>query len=81
MITIAYTYEADYHCPACATKRFGTAHGKVIGTDDEGNEVHPVFDTDEWYASDLYSDLYEGSESATLACGTCGEVIDTVELR
>lgn len=29
MKVIAYTYEADYHCLDCATKRFG--HGEQAG--------------------------------------------------
>jgi hypothetical protein len=36
---VAYTYEADMHCPECAEKRFGPgAHG----FDHEGNEVGAV---------------------------------------
>lgn len=59
---IAYTYEADVHCPDCANHR--AAVGLLtrrpplqIGTDEhglafdlvdrEGNPVHPVFSTDE----------------------------------
>ncbi len=36
---VGYTYEADLHCPACASKRFPT----LIGTDSEGNDVGAVF--------------------------------------
>ena len=57
MRVIAYTYEADVHCPTCAANRF--AHSSVSGleldehgiwyghTDREGNLIHPVFDIDE----------------------------------
>lgn len=55
---IAYAYEADIHCADCAAKRFPTGHG----TDREGNEIHPVFDTDEQDASGVY-------------CGDCGDEI------
>lgn len=56
---IAYTYEADIHCPECAEKRFGPgAHG----TDREGNEVGAVAPWDETSP--------EGEH-----CGTCGKEI------
>ncbi len=41
--------------------------------DSENNAIHPLFDTDEWYANDIY----EGNESATLNCSDCGEEMDT----
>ncbi len=59
---IAYTYDADIHCPACAYRLFGPGresvpapgltdeHGIPYRTlDREGNAVHPVFSTDELY--------------------------------
>lgn len=56
MKPIAYTYDADQHCPDHAAERFGTdEHGNVYGTDTEGNEVHPVFsweETDDSYCSE-----------------------------
>jgi hypothetical protein len=73
MTVIAYTYEADHHCKDCAVARFGD---HPIWVDSEGNEVGAVFDTDEWYANDIY----EGNAKATLSCGTCGNVIEEVEL-
>jgi len=57
---IAYTYEADVHCPACTRARFKDQKLDGLSNDDfdqhwlrqdlvdrEGNPVHPVFDTDE----------------------------------
>ena len=62
---IAYTYEADAHCPSCAEARFGRgADGRWIAdgaTDDEGNDVGAVAPWDEW----------EGG----MSCGTCGGII------
>lgn len=60
MRIIAYTYEADVHCPACtrlyAFRRgqYGAHLGKADqhgiverATDREGNTIRPVFDIDE----------------------------------
>jgi len=61
---IAYTYEADTHCPACAESRFGrSARGFIAkdATDDEGNPVGAVFEWDE---------CPDG-----IVCGTCGGVV------
>jgi hypothetical protein len=73
---IAYTYEADYHCPACAVARFGqviltTSYGSI---DNEGNEVGTVAPWDEWW---------EPSEPGpqVLACGTCGVAIAEIAGR
>lgn len=74
---VAYTYEADYHCESCAEERFGRdKSGWITGRDNEGNEVGAVAPWDEWYANDVY----EGKASAVLVCGTCGEVIEEVDL-
>jgi hypothetical protein len=77
---IAYTYEADYHCPACTEERFGrTDDGYIAGEnadgtvseDTEGNAVGAVFPWDEWC---------QGTDEAeTLACSDCGCVIDETE--
>ncbi len=72
---IAYTYEADHHCPTCAWLRFGQdEHGFVPETaeDGEGNPVGAVAPWDEWW---------EPSETGvqTLACSDCGAVLDTTE--
>ena len=61
---IAYTYEADYHCPDCTTKRFGE---ECEGTDNEGNSVGAVFSWDEWWQLD--------EEREHLVCGDCGNVL------
>lgn len=73
---IAYTFEADYHCPDCTLERFGRdSRGDIAGEgaeDAEGNPIGAVFPWDEWF---------EPTESGpqTLACGTCGEVIEELE--
>lgn len=59
MRIIAYTYEADVHCPACTRVRFKDQSLTGLSndyfdehwlrcdlTDNEGNSVHPVFSTD-----------------------------------
>lgn len=68
MKIVAYTYDADTHCVACTQARFALhadrhkdydtdPHGVyVMAVDREGNEIYPVFSTDE---IDLSS------------CGTC----------
>ncbi|MDP2371904.1 hypothetical protein [Rhodoferax sp.] len=72
MRIIAYTYEADVHCPVCARARFAGAQELAgLSNDDfdehwlrmdlidcEGNPIHPVFDID---------------EHDFTHCGTCGE--------
>lgn len=72
---IAYTYEADHHCPSCAFKRFGRdERGDIAGEssiDGEGNPIGVVAPWDEWQQFD--------GEKETLACGTCGVVIETYE--
>jgi hypothetical protein len=86
MTVIAYTYDADYHCIDC-TKKYvrnneppesvqAVLDGEEEYSDSEGNPIHPVFSTDEWYANDIY----EGNAKATLSCSTCGNVIEEVEL-
>ena len=67
---IAYTYEADHHCPDCAKERFGVDRNGFVpedAEDNEGNPVGVVAPWDEWQS-------FEGGDE-TLACGTCGEVI------
>ena len=58
---IAYTYDADVHCPACADAAYAAGrlvrsgrqgeydeHGLPMSLiDSEGNPVRPVFSTDE----------------------------------
>lgn len=69
---LAYTYEADYHCPICALRRFGKDEdGDITGVDEEGNPVGVLSPWGEWQQ-------FTG-EDETLACGTCGEVIDFYE--
>ena len=67
---IAYTYEADTHCPQCAEKRFGLHNNLISGTDSEGNEVGVIAPWDEWHCEDSLV-------MQTLACATCATVLDT----
>lgn len=68
---IAYTYESDVHCPACAKERFKTQGLAGVANDEldehwlrldlidrDGNPIHPVFTTD---------------ERNLTHCGNCGE--------
>jgi hypothetical protein len=76
---IAYVYEADHHCESCTEARFGRSESGFVAegaTDSEGNEVGALFSWDEWYANDVY----EGNPRAVLACGTCGEIIEEIDL-
>ena len=85
----AYTYEADIHCIACTVKRFAYFHTGDVRedsfvdwwgiyydqADNEGNLVHPLFDTDEWEEFDE-SYLAE-NPTQYLACGDCHDIIAT----
>lgn len=75
MYILAYTYDADVHCPACTLHNFhigqltmtrpsaNDEHGVPLTLiDREGNPVHPVFTTD---------------EHSFTHCGDCGEEIDS----
>jgi len=74
---IAYTYEADTHCPPCAVARFGMDPGYPCpepephdsARDSEGNPIGAVAPWDEWC---------EPSEPGphVLTCGTCGGTIE-----
>ena len=65
---IAYVYEADHRCEACALARFGRdEHGDIDGIDEEGNRVGIVAPWDEWQVFD--------GEPEALTCGTCGDVL------
>lgn len=72
---IAYTYDADVHCPGCAKARFGVCSDGWIGccdaTDSEGNHVGVIAPWDEW------CDPIDGEPVHTLACGTCYGVISS----
>ena len=58
MRVIGYAFEADTHCPACTLERFPRIEG---ARDNEGNDVHPIFSTDEITAS--------------VYCGECRDLI------
>jgi hypothetical protein len=88
MKVICYTYDADHHCEECMVNMLWNrgqpymflSYDDVIAwsekaKDSEGNPIHPMFDTEEWYANDIF----EGNKSATLNCGDCGKELDTYE--
>lgn len=71
---VGYAYEADVHCVDCAVKRFAGGSGlelpdNVIYTDEEGNEVSPIFN-----GEDAYEDCGEcdGTGECETKCGKCG---------
>jgi hypothetical protein len=68
MQVIGYQYDADYHCINCAIIRWPLS----VLKDGAKHEVHPLFDTDEWYANAMY----EGKEYEALHCSDCGRLID-----
>lgn len=62
---IVYTYEADYHCPACTIARFGAdEYGNVPddAVDSEGNPIGAMWEWDE--------------HDSPLLCGTCLQEIE-----
>lgn len=73
---IAYTYEADTHCPPCTEARFGRGFLGWIAYDDEagpsvdreGNPVGVIAPWDEWCDAD-------SPDEQVLACGTCHGII------
>lgn len=60
---VAYAYDASLHCRECALKHFGKNPDGLL--DSEGNEVHPIFASDEL---DPFGNLMYQSES----CVDCG---------
>jgi hypothetical protein len=71
---IAYTYEADMHCPTCARERFGLSGGvrtndtdpmldyrgvRTDAVDREGNPVTPVFADADWCGEQYLSHSLE----------------------
>src|SRR5207247_2637260 len=69
---IAYTFEADYHCPVCTEERFGVDESGFPAEgarDSEGNPIGAVAPWDEWHEP--------GEElPQVLACGSCGAEIE-----
>jgi hypothetical protein len=86
MRIIAYTYDADVHCPDCAKydvgmRRLVLPHPVPVSSldehglsdqllDRERNPIHPVFDIDETSA-----DLRAEDGGGPLACGDCHTTI------
>jgi hypothetical protein len=60
---ISHTHEVDYH-----------GIGYEV-SDNEGNLVNPVFNTDEW--QELDEGFIEENPTQFMACGDCHEVIDS----
>lgn len=61
-VVIGYTFNADNHCNSCTKKIYkDDGYGHYYGVDDEGNQIHPIFGTDE---------ILE-----TMNCGACGDYI------
>jgi hypothetical protein len=78
---IAFTYEADVHCPACTFARFGREPDRVVpgrtwpwppddATDREGNPIGSIAPWDDWCNG-------KDEQLCRLACGDCREIIDT----
>ena len=61
---VAYTYEADIHCPSCAFKRFGRDEHGFVSESAEDNEGNPIGVIAPWDEVD-----------EIVICGTCGDEI------
>lgn len=85
---IAYTYNAEHHCPECTERKFGRCYEGHIAcghtptsswievTDDEGNEPGAIAPWDEWHVcSEHLQDFPD--YAAVLMCGTCEGTIET----
>jgi hypothetical protein len=51
---VAFAYDAAIHCVDCASEHFDCDPADAV--DSEGNEVHPVFASDEGWADDTCDD-------------------------
>ena len=69
---IAYTYEADYHCPTCTHKRFPEPDSAL---DNEGNRVRRVNHYYEWM--ELDKSFCMENPVQKLICGDCHELLWT----
>ena len=68
--------------------RYHGSYGVIQLIDNEGNEIHPLFSTDEWYDINKPSVFADGTcdhdwdwqcvcnDTQYLACGDCHEVIE-----
>ena len=89
MNILCYQYEADYHCIKCTgTKLIKIAQQKrkdnitsetsiYTEVDKEGNPIHEVFTTDEWY--ELDESYLSENPIQYLVCGSCRVIIDTYQ--
>lgn len=82
---IGYAFDADIHCEACTRARFPDADAEFSDvTDSEGNEIHPLFASDDHddngeYCGDCHAELWEPQpkEPPTFRVGDDG-TLDTV---
>lgn len=57
---VAWTFDADYHCIACAEQRYPQlAIFNAVVLDREGNECHPVFSWEEGWEDSGCGDCHE----------------------
>ena len=82
---IGYTFDADYYCVACTERLHpGSTDWRAEGfdpadhTDSEGNEVHPLFGSDEWWEPSEYAPLAFERGPQTLYCSNCHGEIDAL---
>jgi hypothetical protein len=62
---VGFTANADVWCPACAETIYpGLTVDGQSATDDEGNEIYPIFVGDEGWADDR--------------CARCGELLENL---
>lgn len=58
---VGWKYEADIHCWDCATRRLPKLRNDPNAAilDSEGNEVHPIFETDEGALDEVCGDCFD----------------------
>jgi hypothetical protein len=79
MRIIAYTYEADVHCPACAASRFGnfdkfkyTSDGLITGDHDHNGIAYTNIDREGNPIHPVF-DIDEDQDGTFTHCGDCRE--------
>ena len=56
---VAYAYEAAFHCPECAAKRFDGKQDSPDTKDNAGNPVHAVFASNDGWSRECCDDCRE----------------------
>jgi len=85
---IAYTYEADTHCPDCTETRFGRCNCGFIACTGDGPDCGYPNRPNGWHPTDSegnepgviapWDEWTHGERGAeTFVCGTCSTEIDT----